>query len=743
MADFRHRITIHGEDRASGALRAVGESSQGMGRKIADATATISHAINIAKAFAAAAQAMANAMAKPIKLAGEQEQAVVRLNAAMRTSGQYTAAASKALQENAAALQKVTRYGDEAIMPVQALLLQFGGLATDQVPRATKAVIDFAEANGTDLKGAAQLVAKAIGTSTNALSRYGIEIDNSLRGAERFEAILGQIEEKVGGTAQAMGGTFLGKLQMVSNAWGDLLEKIGDFVIKNEAVRAGVDALVGMLESWSARLKEGSEGTEALNEAVTVFVQEKLPVLIDGLAWAVEATAALTVATVELIGKFGGLGNLIKTTMGPLFGELAERLWENAEGSAETAAEMDKIRRAGASAAEGIRAFASALREATTISGHLRRANAEILDIFNELPAGVRKAFAADPYRQAVNNATRVRMAFDQMDEAMRKKLQPDLETLERLLESVFDSDEAARAVFTLAETMRQAMNETVSSPVGLPPADGLATWEEYWDAVNGASAQAGDRISQSITDSITNALVDRSTTWKEQFEDFGTTLKTTMIESFLDPIFGAESAFSDVFASMMSPLRKMGEAINAVIQQMVTGIVNFFSKKDVLQTQDAQKQIATNAATSTAVTAQNTAAAATSTAAWTPAAIASSIATLGLALAFGVLVTKLLQKWAPKFAEGGVVSTPTYAMVGEAGEEYIINPRRNTAPGLLQDLFTSYPSLAPSGRGGAAAVAAVSNTNTFQITVHAGGSNEDVADVIVDRIDRLLGERM
>ena len=133
MASFNHRITIYGDDRASGALKAVGESSQGMGRKIADATATISHAINITKALAAATRALAGAMAKPIELAGQQEQAETRLAAALRILNKDTEQNRRALLAQASAFQKVTRFGDEAILPVQAMLLQFGELSAVQV----------------------------------------------------------------------------------------------------------------------------------------------------------------------------------------------------------------------------------------------------------------------------------------------------------------------------------------------------------------------------------------------------------------------------------------------------------------------------------------------------------------------------------------------------------------------------------------------------------------------------------
>ena len=97
-----------------------------------------------------------------------QEQAEKKLEAALGK-------VNTALLNQASALQQVTTFGDEAIIEVQALI---GAFVKDEeaIKAATKATLDLAAAKGMDLKSAGDLVSKTLGSSTNSLSIYGIEV---------------------------------------------------------------------------------------------------------------------------------------------------------------------------------------------------------------------------------------------------------------------------------------------------------------------------------------------------------------------------------------------------------------------------------------------------------------------------------------------------------------------------------------------------------------------------------------
>lgn len=150
-----------------------------------------------------------------------QENAVKSLNTALKNSGQYSAQTSRALQNQASALQRLTTFGDEAIIEAQAIFTQFG-LNLQQTKLLTSATLDLAQAKGMDLKSAADLVSKSVGSSTNALSRYGIAIEGIAGSDERVKQAVENIDKIFGGQSQAAADTMAGKLKQLKNVWGDV-----------------------------------------------------------------------------------------------------------------------------------------------------------------------------------------------------------------------------------------------------------------------------------------------------------------------------------------------------------------------------------------------------------------------------------------------------------------------------------------------------------------------------------------
>lgn len=171
-----------------------------------------------------------------------QEKAVTQLNAALRSTGRYSDETSAALQKQAAALQNVTTYGDEAVIGAQALLLTFKQIGGDVFPRATEAVLDMSYAMGQDLKSTVVQLGKALNdpiVGITALARVGVtfsesqkkvikELAETGRLAEAQALILDELESEFGGSARAARDTFGGALQAVKNRIGDLLEAKGD-----------------------------------------------------------------------------------------------------------------------------------------------------------------------------------------------------------------------------------------------------------------------------------------------------------------------------------------------------------------------------------------------------------------------------------------------------------------------------------------------------------------------------------
>lgn len=166
---------------------------------------------------------------------------------------------SKELLNQASAYQQLTRFGDEEIIRGQAFLAQMG-LTEKQILQITPSILDFAQAKGVDLKSAADLVAKSIGSETNALSRYGIQIEGAAGSQERLESGIQALDSKFKGQAEAaLAGA--GALKQLSNTWGDLMEKVGGFVANaiNPAVKAINSFITVSNDSIGVLVKEKTE----------------------------------------------------------------------------------------------------------------------------------------------------------------------------------------------------------------------------------------------------------------------------------------------------------------------------------------------------------------------------------------------------------------------------------------------------------------------------------------------------
>ena len=177
-------------------------------------------AVGIASAAYFGARGLISGFSTVIRLAGIQEQAEKKLEVALGKT-------SKALLNQATALQKMTTFGDEAIIGVQSSLAAFIK-DEEQIKKATEATLDMAVAMGMDLKAAGDLVAKTLGSSTNAMSRYGISVEGAVGSTERLESLTNNVATLFGGQASAQAETMAGSMEQASNSAGDLAEKIGE-----------------------------------------------------------------------------------------------------------------------------------------------------------------------------------------------------------------------------------------------------------------------------------------------------------------------------------------------------------------------------------------------------------------------------------------------------------------------------------------------------------------------------------
>ena len=193
----------------------------------------------------------------------EQEKAVAGMEAALKATGTYTPGLSRNLQELASQLQKTSIYGDEATLSATAMLQSLAKLSGDGLMQAIPLVHDLAAGMGIDLVTAASLIGKTLGSTTNALSRYGIILDATAPKNEKLAALNKQINDSFGGMAKAMGETAAGSMVKLANATGDLKELGGGVIAV--FLQPGVKWLTQLAE----KAKESFDHFIALNDLFT------------------------------------------------------------------------------------------------------------------------------------------------------------------------------------------------------------------------------------------------------------------------------------------------------------------------------------------------------------------------------------------------------------------------------------------------------------------------------------------
>jgi len=224
-------IKATGADKAS---RNLGKVDKGLGR-LAKSAAGAAAAFFGARMLLDGFKSMINATR-------EQILAETQLNAVLKSTAGAAGLTAKELTGMASALQKQTRFGDEAIIKAQSLMLTFTKVGEEVFPDAIEAVLNMSEAMGQDLQQGVIQVGKALNDpilGVTALRRVGVQLSDQQvdlvrkftetgEVAEAQKIILSELETQFGGVAKAAGETMPGALDQMGNAVGDLGETLGE-----------------------------------------------------------------------------------------------------------------------------------------------------------------------------------------------------------------------------------------------------------------------------------------------------------------------------------------------------------------------------------------------------------------------------------------------------------------------------------------------------------------------------------
>jgi hypothetical protein len=160
------------------------------------------------------------------KAASEAADVQLKAEAKLLTALKGREDVQQALIKQAGELQKKTLYGDEQTIEAASLVAPFVK-QEEALKRVIPLIQDFASAKGMDLKNAADLIGKTLGSETNALSRYGLEVEGAVGSTERLDTLTRSLTDAFGGQAEAAAKTGLGPWQQFQNTMGDVMESLG------------------------------------------------------------------------------------------------------------------------------------------------------------------------------------------------------------------------------------------------------------------------------------------------------------------------------------------------------------------------------------------------------------------------------------------------------------------------------------------------------------------------------------
>lgn len=164
---------------------------------------------------------------KSIEASNEQEKAISNLNATLRAAGIYYDDLSQQMIDFGTEMQKTTKFGDEAVINAEALLVTYTGVAGAGLEPLIRAVADYAVAMDMSIDEAAKMAGRSIQSGT-AMRGMAMEYTKGSTALQRVAELQEFLNKRFGGFAENEGKTAAGTIEKMNNAWGDFMEVVGD-----------------------------------------------------------------------------------------------------------------------------------------------------------------------------------------------------------------------------------------------------------------------------------------------------------------------------------------------------------------------------------------------------------------------------------------------------------------------------------------------------------------------------------
>ena len=245
-----------------GATGQVRGSLEAMTGRLGPLGAALTRLGPVGIAAGAALAGIGLALTAGLQEAAEAERSYRRLEAVLRATGQASGLTAHSIAAFADEIERTTLTTAESVQDAAAVLATFRSVSGDTFTRALRLAQDLSAVFGQDLAASATQLGKALEEPVegiSALRRVGVSFTASQREliqslvetgqtAEAQKVILDALEQQVGGAGAAEAGGLTGAANRLADAWGNLLEAIGQTPAVSGLAEGALDLLAAAAE---------------------------------------------------------------------------------------------------------------------------------------------------------------------------------------------------------------------------------------------------------------------------------------------------------------------------------------------------------------------------------------------------------------------------------------------------------------------------------------------------------------
>ena len=240
-----------------------------------------------------------------IQAFGQQEAAVQKLAAAIRSQGGNVSEVLPIMSSFASEMQRITTYGDEQVLAMQSMATAMG-VSADQMNLCIQGAIGLTNVYGIGLNEAVRAAAAVVQGKTEKLNELIPALSKCKSETEKY-ALAEKAMKDGFAQAEAAANTLDGKLKQAANAWGDLQEVVG------ETFAPTVKTVAGLIKGICELLAENTAITKTLTTALAACAVGFAFTKVGGLVSVAKMFLGISTATKAATTAMHGLNLAIKS----------------------------------------------------------------------------------------------------------------------------------------------------------------------------------------------------------------------------------------------------------------------------------------------------------------------------------------------------------------------------------------------------------------------------------------------